>query len=152
MISNVKGEFRKFSAVIHGSDFTKASITVAVDTASVFTNDDKRDGHLKGTDFFDVENFPEMVFKSTAFTKTDDENYQLKGQLTIKGVSKEVVLDVEYGGIGKDPWGQEKAAFAISGKIKRSDWGLSWNAALESGGVLVSDEVRISADVQFVKG
>lgn len=151
MISNVKGVFRKFSANIDGADFTKAPITVTIDSASVFTNDDNRDGHLKGADFFDAEKYPEIVFKSTAFTKVDDENYELKGQLTIKDISKEVTLNVEYGGIGKDPWGHEKAAFTVNGKINRTDWGLNWNAALEAGGVLVSEEVRISADVQFVK-
>jgi len=106
---------------------------------------------LKGADFFDVENHPELTFTGTSFNKIDDENYQLKGILTIKGVSKEIALDVEFGGINKDPWGNEKAGFSINGKINRKDWGLNWNAALETGGVLVSDEVKISAEVQFVK-
>jgi polyisoprenoid-binding protein YceI len=98
-----------------------------------------------------VEKYPELTFKGTSFTKTDDENFKLKGLLTIKGVSKEVTLDVEFGGINKDPWGNEKAGFSVTGKINRRDWGLNWNAALETGGVLVSEEVRISAEVQFVK-
>jgi len=153
MITNVKGEFTKFNADITttGDDFSKASINVTIDAASVFTNEDSRDGHLKSPDFFDVANFPELSFKGTSFKKADDENYKLTGLLTIKGVSKEVTLDVEFGGINKDPWGNQKAGFSLSGKINRKDFGLNWNAALETGGVLVSDEVKLSAEVQFIK-
>jgi len=151
MISNVKGEFRKFNAEIHGDDFTTASIRATIDATSVFTNDDNRDNHLRGADFFDVENYPELVFEGTSFKKIDEENYTLTGNLTIKGIRKEVSFDVEFGGIGKDPWGNEKAGFSLQGKISRKDWGLNWNAALEAGGVLVSDEVRVQAEVQFVK-
>jgi polyisoprenoid-binding protein YceI len=153
MITNVKGEFRKFAGSINaeGEDFSKALINATIDASSIFTNEDNRDGHLKGADFFDVENYPEITFTGTSFKKVDEENYELKGVLTIKGVSKEVALDVEFGGINKDPWGNEKAGFSITGKINRKDWGLNWNAALETGGVLVSDDVKISAEVQFVK-
>ncbi|HEY9116035.1 MAG TPA: YceI family protein [Bacteroidales bacterium] len=151
MISNVKGEFRKFSAEIDGEDFTKSLINVIIDASSIYTNDDSRDGHLKSADFFDTENYSEIVFTGSSFQKLDESNYKLIGQMNIKGVNKSVALDVEFGGINKDPWGNEKAAFAISGKINRKDWGLNWNAALETGGVLVSDEVRIHAEVQFVK-
>lgn len=151
MISNVKGEFRKFTAEVDGEDFIASPIKVVIDASSIYTNDDARDGHLKGADFFDAENHREILFESTSFKKMDGENYQLLGQLIIKGVSSPVSLDVEFGGIGKDPWGNEKAAFAISGKITRSSWGLNWNAALEAGGVLVSDEVHIHAEIQLVK-
>jgi len=153
MITNVKGEFRKFKAEVHanGNDFSKASISATIDAASVFTNEDSRDGHLKSPDFFDVEKYPELTFTGTSFKKMDNENYQLLGTLSIKGIAKEVTLEVEFGGINKDPWGNEKAGFSITGKINRKDWGLNWNAALETGGVLVSDEVKISAEVQFVK-
>jgi len=151
MIANVKGEFRKFSASVDGSDIMKSPVTVEIDAASIYTNEDQRDGHLKSTDFFDVEKYPTLTFKSTAWEKSQDGASTLTGILTIKGVSKEVTLDVEFGGISKDPWGKEKAGFSISGKIIRSDFGLNWNAALETGGVLVSDEVRINAEVQFVK-
>lgn len=151
MITNVKGEFRKFSGEIDGEDFTKAPVKVKIESSSVFTNNDDRDNHLKSGDFFDVENHKELTFESTSFEKVDDDEYKLKGILTIKGVSKEVALDVEFGGTNKDPWGNEKAGFSLSGKINRKDWGLNWNAALESGGVLVSDEVKIQAEVQFVK-
>jgi polyisoprenoid-binding protein YceI len=151
MITNVKGVFRKFEAVIDSEDFTKAKINAAIDATSIFTNDDSRDEHLKSADFFDVENHPTLSFAGTAFKKIDDENYELTGNLNIKGISKEVKFDVEFGGINKDPWGNEKAGFSLSGKINRKDWGLNWNAALETGGVLVSEEVKISAEVQFVK-
>ena len=151
MISNVKGAFRKFEAEADGEDFTSSPVKVTIEASSVFTNDDTRDGHLKSADFFDVENHREITFTSTSFRKTDSENYKLAGLLTIKGVSNAVTLDVEFGGTNKDPWGNEKAAFSLNGKINRKDWGLNWNAALETGGVLVSDEVRISGDIQLVK-
>lgn len=151
MIANVKGEFRTFQAEIDGEDLLKSNVRVVIDATSVYTNENDRDNHLKSADFFDVENHKELVFESTAFEKEDEENYKLKGLLTIKGISKEITLNVEFGGVNKDPWGNEKAGFSLEGKINRKDWGLTWNAALETGGVLVSDEVRISADVQFAK-
>ena len=151
MITNVKGQFRNFSARIEGEDFTNSKLNITIDASSISTNDDQRDGHLKSPDFFDVENHKEILFEGTSFVLLNDEKYVLKGMLTIKGISKEATLDVEFGGINKDPWGNEKAGFSVSGKINRKDWGLNWNAALESGGVLVSDEVRISGEVQLVK-
>ena len=101
--------------------------------------------------FLDAENHKEITFQYTALKTKDDENYELTGILTIKGISKEITLNVEYGGVNKDPWGNDKAGFSINGKINRKDWGLNWNSALETGGVLVSDEVRISAEIQFIK-
>ncbi len=153
MITNVKGEFRSFEGNItsDGSDFDKAKVNVTIDASSIFTNNTDRDAHLQSADFFDVENHKALSFEGTSLTKLDDENYELKGLLTIKGISKEVVLDVEFGGLMKDPYGNEKAGFSVSGKINRKDWGLNWNAALEAGGVMVSDEVRLTAEVQFVK-
>jgi polyisoprenoid-binding protein YceI len=151
MITNVKGEFKKISAEIDGEDFKNAPIKVSIDTSSVSTNEDNRDNHLKSADFFDVEKYKEITFIKTSFKLSEENVYELKGNLTIKGITKEVKLSVEYGGVNKDPWGNEKAGFSVEGKINRSDWGLTWNAQLETGGVLVSDEVRISADVQFVK-
>lgn len=153
MITNVKGEFRSFNASLEsvGTDFSKAKVTATVDADSIFTNNTDRDNHLKSADFFDVENHKELTFEGTSFTKLDDDNYQLKGDLTIKGVTKEISLNVEFGGMAKDPWGNEKAGFSISGKFNRKNWGLNWNAALEAGGVMVSDEVRINGEVQFVK-
>jgi polyisoprenoid-binding protein YceI len=151
MITNVNGAFRSFSAEIGGEDFTTSLITATIDAASIFTNEDARDGHLKSPDFFDTENFKEITFAGTSFKKLSGDDYKLTGNLTIKGITKEVTLDVEFGGIGKDPWGNEKAGFSLSGKINRKDWGLNWNAALEAGGVLVSEEVKVGGEFQFVK-
>lgn len=151
MISNVKGEFKSFTAEIDNEDFKNGTIKVNIATSSIFTNNTDRDNHLRSADFFDVENHQAMTFESTSFAKIGDDAYKLKGLLTIKGISKEVLLDVEFGGINKDPWGNIKAGFSFNGKINRKDWGLNWNAALETGGVLVSDEVKIFGEVQFVK-
>lgn len=153
MITNIKGEFRKIKGEVisNGVDFSQASVNLTIDVSSIDTNDDGRDTHLKSADFFDAENHKEITFTGTSFKKLDDKNYQLKGFLNIRGISKEVILDVEFGGINKDPWGNEKAGFSVTGKINRKEWGLNWNAALETGGVLVSEEVKISAEVQFVK-
>ncbi len=153
MIANVKGEFRKFNATIlsESSDFSKAKVNAKIDASSIFTNNTDRDTHLKGADFFDAGKYEEILFEGTSFTKLDEENYQLKGNLTMKGISKEVALDVEFGGFITDTYGQEKAGFSVSGKINRQEWGLNWNAALETGGVMVSNEVRINAELQFVK-
>ena len=151
MITNIKGEFRNFSAEIDGEDFSKAAISATIDTSSIFTNEDNRDAHLKNADFFDVDNHKEMTFKGNSYTKIDDENYELTGMLSIKGISKEIKLAVEYGGTSKDPWGNEKIGFSINGKINRNDYGLNFNAALETGGFLLGEEVKINADLQFVK-
>ncbi|TRZ46324.1 YceI family protein [Robertkochia solimangrovi] len=151
MISNVKGEFTSFSAQIDGENFESATISAKIDAASVYTNNNDRDTHLKSADFFEVEKYPELSFVSTGIKKIDDEEYKLTGDLTIKGITKPITLDVEFGGYMKDPYGNEKAGFSLSGKLNRKDYGLNWNAALETGGVLVSDEVKLAAEVQFVK-
>lgn len=151
MITNVKGEFRKFNAEITGDDLAKAKIIAVVDADSISTNDTNRDNHLKSSDFFDVENYKEIKFEGSSVEKKKDGTYVLRGILNMKGIPIEVLLDVEFGGINRDPWGNEKAGFSLSGKISRKEWGLNWNAALETGGVLVGDEVTISGEVQFVK-
>ncbi|QEC53444.1 polyisoprenoid-binding protein YceI [Anseongella ginsenosidimutans] len=153
MITNVKGEFRKFNASVesNGSDFSNAKVSATIDAGSIDTNNTDRDAHLKSADFFDAENNAEITFESTGLTKLDEDNYQLKGLLGMKGEKKEIVLDVDFGGFVKDPYGNEKVGFSVSGKLNRKDWGLNWNAALETGGVMVSDEVRLNAEVQFVK-
>ena len=151
MIANVKGEFRKFSAELDGEDFRTSKITVSIDTASIFTNSEDRDNHLRSADFFDVENHPEMKFESSSLIAQGKDKYELKGNLAIRGISKEVSLEVVFGGINKDPWGNEKAGFSVEGSINRKDWNLNWNAALEAGGVLVSDEVKISGEIQLTK-
>lgn len=151
MITNVKGEFKDFTIDVEGDDIFKSSINVAIDASSINTNNNDRDNHLKSADFFDVETHKQLIFKSTSFVQKDDEEYELKGMLTIKGISKEITLDVEFGGVNVDPWGNEKAGFSIEGKINRKNWDLNWNAALETGGVLVSEDVKIYGEVQFVK-
>lgn len=153
MISNIKGEFQKFDAQINsqGEDFNKAKITGSVEANSIYTNNKDRDGHLRSGDFFDAENYKELRFEGTSFDKLDNENYKLTGLLTIKGITKQVVLDMEHGGVMKDTYGQEKAGFSINGKINRKDFGLNWNAALEAGGVMVGEEVRLNGEFQFIK-
>jgi len=153
MITNVKGEFRKFNADVTtiGDDPSTATVHAVIDTDSISTNDESRDKHLRSADFFDVENHEKIVFEGTSFKKIKGDHYELIGILTMKSISKEVKFDVEFGGINKDPWGNQKAGFAISGKINRKDWGLNWNTVLETGGVLVSDEVKINGEVQFLK-
>ncbi len=153
MISNVKGEFRKFEAAVlsDGDDFSNAEVSAVIDASSIDTNNNDRDNHLRSDDFFGADDHPQLTFKSTELNKLDEDNYQLKGLLQIKGVENEVILDVDYGGMMKDPYGNKKAGFTVSGKINRKDWGLNWNTALETGGVLVSDEVRINAEIQLVQ-
>lgn len=147
MISNVKGEFTTFNAEINSDDdnFSSAKVNASVNTDSIFTNNTDRDAHLKGEDFFNAEKFPAITFEANAL------NGDVTGNLTINDVTKPVTLDVDFGGINVDPWGNTKAGFSFEGKIKRSDFGLSWNAALETGGVLVSDDVKIAGELQFVK-
>jgi len=154
MITNVKGVFNEFEASIYttGDDFMTAEVDFWMNPASVSTGSADRDAHLKSADFFDVENHKEITFVANTYEKVDnDSSYELYGDLTIKGITKRIKLDVEFGGVMKDPWGNEKAGFSINGKINRKDWQLNWNAALEAGGLLVSDEVRISCEVQLMK-
>lgn len=153
MITNVKGEFRTFSGSVEtiGNDFSNARAVVEIETASIFTNNDDRDNHLRSADFFDAVNYPVIRFSATGLKPISDEEFALHGILSMHGVEKEISLKAEFGGINKDPWGREKAGFSISGSINRKDWGLNWNAALETGGVLVGEEVKIFAEVQFVK-
>lgn len=151
MISNVKGEFRTFQANIDGEDFTNSTISANIDASSISTNNNDRDTHLKSPDFFEVEKYPVITFVSTSIKKVDDDEFKLVGDLTIKGTTKEITLDTEFGGFMKDPYGNEKAGFSINGKLNRKDFGLNWNAALEAGGVMVANEIKIYAEVQFIK-
>ena len=151
MISNVKGEFKTFQGTIDGEDFTNSTISANIDTNSISTNNNDRDTHLKGPDFFEVEKYPEITFVSTSLKKVDYNEYELVGNLTMKGITKEIKLNTEFGGFMKDPYGNEKAGFSINGKLNRKDFGLNWNAALEAGGVMVGNEIKINAEVQFVK-
>ena len=153
MISNVKGFFSEFKGqlVTEGNDFTSSIISFQINPASINTGAADRDAHLKSPDFFEVENFKEITFTSGKLTKTGDDEFLLNGILTIKGVAQPVELEVEFGGLMTDPWGNEKAGFTLTGKTNRKDFGLIWNAALEAGGVLVGDEIRLNLDVQLLK-
>ncbi|MDB5201189.1 MAG: polyisoprenoid-binding protein [Ferruginibacter sp.] len=154
MITNVKGYFKEFDASIYttGDDFMSAEIDCWINASSVDTGNADRDKHLKGPDFFDPEQFPQINFVANTYENVDgDGSYELWGDLTIKGISKKIKLDVEFGGVMKDPWGNEKAGFSINGKINRKDWGLNWNAALEAGGVMLSDDVHISCEIQLIR-
>lgn len=153
MITNVNGKFTDFKVHASSSNdqFEQPEISFTANAASINTGSEQRDGHLKSADFFDAEKYPEISFKSTSFKKIDSENYQMDGTLTIKDVSKPLSLNVEHGGLQKDPWGNIKTGFTIEGKINRKDFGLNWNAALETGGVMVSEDVRINAEIQLVK-
>lgn len=153
MFTNVSGKFTKFDASIEteGDDFEGAKIHFSGDIDSVSTGNTDRDGHLLSADFFDAAQFPKITFEATSFTKEDEGDFELTGDLTLHGQTKSVKLAAEYSGQMKDPWGNTKAGFALSGKINRKDWGLNWNSALETGGVLVSDEVRLVIELQFIK-
>ncbi len=154
MVSTVTGTFKNYGASIYttNDDFLTAEIDFFAETASVDTGNADRDGHLRSPDFFDAENHKQISFVANTYESVDnDGSYELYGDLTIKGITKRVKLDVEFGGIVKDPWGNEKAGFTINGKVNRKDWDLSWNVPLETGGVLVSEEVRISCEVQLMR-
>ncbi|MBC7586719.1 MAG: YceI family protein [Chitinophagaceae bacterium] len=153
MITNVTGNFTKFDANMEASseDFSDASITFEADTASINTNNEQRDGHLKGDDFFAAEKFSKLSFTSTSFTKTSGDAYKLAGNLTIRDITKPIELAVEYGGTATDPYGQVKSGFEINGKINRKDFGLTWSALTEAGGVMLGDEVKLLLNVQMIK-
>ena len=153
VISNVSGAFKSFNATVEteGEDFSTALINLAAEMASISTNNEQRDAHLRNSDFFEVEKYPELQFKSTKIEKRDSDNYILYGDLTLKGVTKPIHVNVEFNGIAKDPWGGERAGFVVTGKINRSDWGVSFNSILETGGVALSEEVKISSELELVK-
>lgn len=153
MIANVTGGFTQFTvdAVTEGDDFTKAKINFAADVNSINTNNEQRDGHLKSADFFDSEKFPHIKFESTGISRKSNDEFEMIGNLTVKDITKAVNLMVNFGGIGKDPYGNTKAGFTIEGKINRKDFGLTWNAAIETGGMLVGEELRIQSEIQLAK-
>jgi polyisoprenoid-binding protein YceI len=153
MISNVLGSFKEFEGQVttNGNDFSTAAISFSMNSVSVDTEMPDRDTHLKSADFFDAVNYPKITFSGTGLKDLGGDVYELTGNLSIKGVSKPVVLSVEYGGLMTDPWGNVKAGFSITGKINRKDWGLNWNAVLEAGGVVVSEEVKINCDLELAK-
>ena len=147
MISNVKGEFKNFNVDLESEDdnFKNVKAHAVIDTDSISTNNTDRDNHLKSAEFFNAEQHPKITFDANSL------NNDITGNITINDVTKPIELEVDFGGINVDPWGQTKAGFSFEGKIKRSDFGLNWNAALEAGGVMVSDDVKIAGELQFVK-
>ena len=153
MISKVRGSFESFSGTVNFNEENPVNSTVeiAVDRSSINTRDAQRDGHLKSPDFFDVESHPTMRFVSTRVEQIDENNGRLIGDLTIKGVTHEVALDVEYAGVAKSPWGTQSAGFSATGSLNRKDWGLNWNQALETGGVLVGEKISIEIELELVK-
>lgn len=152
MITTVTGHFKNFdaNAVTNGDDISTADISFSADISSISTNNEQRDGHLKSADFFDAEQYPQMTFANGKLEGSGDE-FVLKGDLTIKDVTKPVALEVEYGGMAVDGYGQTKAGFTLSGKIKRKEFGLTWDSVTEAGKVVVSDDVRINAEIQLTK-
>ncbi|MED3661220.1 YceI family protein [Ureibacillus sp. FSL K6-8385] len=155
MVSKVRGRFNSYEAEIEADDLTNptnASISFTFDVASIDTKLEDRDNHLKSADFFDVEKYPTITFKSTNIQKKDDNVFEVTGDLTIKDVTKPVTFEVEFNGKGKNPWGVEVYGFEAHAKINREDFGLTWNAALETGGVLVGKEVKIIAELEVNPG
>jgi polyisoprenoid-binding protein YceI len=154
MISNVKGQFTGVSGklTLDDADVTKSSVEATIDAASISTGEKDRDTHLKSADFFDAEKFPTLNFKSTKITRAGDDELLAEGELTIHGVTRKTVFAVEGPTApGKDPWGNTRIGIAATTKINRKDFGLTWNAALETGGILVGEEVTITLEVQFIK-
>jgi len=153
MITNVTGSFNTFEGSMESNneDFSDAKISFTADINSISTNNEQRDGHLKSDDFFGAEAFPKLTFTSTAFTPKSSGEYLLTGNLTIKGITKSVELNVELGGTATDPYGQVKTGFEINGKINRKDFGLNWSAVTEAGNIMVSEEVKLQLAVQLIK-
>jgi polyisoprenoid-binding protein YceI len=153
VISTVTGSFNQFTAELEAEkeDFTDAKVTFTADVDSIDTNNAQRDGHLKSDDFFGAANHPKLTFVSTSLAQKSGSDYVLKGDLTIKGTTKAVELAVDFGGVAKDPYGQTKVGFEATGKINRKDFGLAWSAVTEAGGVVVSDEVKLILNIQFIK-
>lgn len=153
VITNVSGKFDSFEGSVTSSseDFADAQINFSADINSINTGNEQRDGHLKSDDFFNAEQFPKLTFTSTSFKKVSGEQYKLEGHMTIRDITKPVTLDVEFGGTIVDPWGNLKAGFEINGKINRKDFNLKWDALTETGGAVVSDEVKLHIHIELQK-
>ncbi|WP_327661439.1 MULTISPECIES: YceI family protein [unclassified Streptomyces] len=153
MVTNVKGSFSDFTGSLHldGSDPAKSTASFDVQMASISTGNEDRDGHLKSADFFKIDEFPTMTFRSTSAESLGGDDYRITGDLTILGTTKPLTIDLEFNGVAKDPFGNERVGFEGKSEILRSDWGLSWNAALETGGVLISDKIKLNFDISAIK-
>ena len=150
MVSKVRGRFTGVEGTIEGNpeDLTGANINFTIDASTIHTNSEDRDNHLRSADFFDTETFPTITFVSTDIVKKGDNEYDVTGDMTVKDVTKKITFEAEYEGTGKNPWGVDVAGFEVEGKISRKEFGLTWNQALEAGGVLVGDDIKITIDLQ----
>lgn len=153
VITDVEGYFKDYDAQItaSGDDFTKANINFTVNTNSIFTDNNDRDNHLRSDDFFNSEKYPQMTFKGKSIKKLGSDKYKLVGDFTIRDVTKQITLDVKYNGIIKDPWGNTKAGFKVTGQINRFDFNLKWNKAIETGSLVVGKEVKLIIDLELIK-
>ncbi len=153
MISNVGGTFTVFGGTMESSedDFTDAKIDFEADTASITTNNEQRDGHLRSEEFFASDTYPKLSFKKGTLRRVNADHYRLSGELTIRDVTKPVEFSAEYLGSATDPWGQQKIGFEISGSVLRKDYGLSWDSVTEAGGIVVSNEVKLALNIQLIK-
>ncbi|MBL0743718.1 YceI family protein [Chryseolinea lacunae] len=153
MVSWVTGAFQKFEATVEteGDDIATASVTFKADLSSISTNNEQRDAHLRSGDFFDADNHPQVSFVSNKLEKVTDADYKMHGTLTMRGVSKPLTVNVDFGGIVKDPWGNTRAGFTMNGKLNRKDFGISFSMLSETGGVLLGDDVTLNANMEFVQ-
>ncbi|MFJ4484017.1 YceI family protein [Streptomyces longwoodensis] len=153
MVTNVKGKFTDFTGALHldGTDPARSTATLDVRMDSIDTGSADRDGHLKSADFFKIEEFPTMTFRSTGAEALGGDDYRITGELSLLGVTKPLTIDLEFNGAAKDPFGNERVGFEGKAEILRSDWGLTWNAALETGGVLVSDKIKLTFDISAIR-
>ena len=153
MVSWVTGSFKQFNATVEteGKDMSTAKVRFTADINSISTNNEQRDAHLRTGDFFDAEKYPQLIFESEKLEKINEEDYKVYGTLTMRGVSKKIILNAEYGGITQDPWGNTRIGFSVSGKINRKDFGVSFSMISETGGILLGEEVTINANAEFVK-
>ncbi|MFJ6570825.1 YceI family protein [Streptomyces sp. NPDC091292] len=153
MVTNVKGSFLQFEGALHldGADPSKSTASIDVSMDSIDTGSADRDGHLKSADFFDIEKYPKMTFRSTGAEALGGDDYRITGDLSILGTTKPISIDLEFNGAAKDPFGNERVGFEGKTELIRSEWGLTWNAALETGGVLVSDKIKLVFDISAIK-
>ena len=154
VISTVTGFFKKFNGAVEteSEDFDGAKVNFSIDVNSIDTNDDNRNGHLKSPDFFAAEQYPTIEFKNGVISKDANDNYTLKGDLTIRDTTKPLTLTVEFNGVTKDPWGNTRAGFEVNGKVNRKDFGLSWSAVTEAGNLVVADDVKLHFNIEAIKG
>ena len=153
MVTNVKGKFLDFSGALHldGADPSRSTASLDIKMDSIDTGSADRDGHLKSADFFKTDEFPTMTFRSTAAEALGGDDYRITGDLTILGTTRPITIDLEFNGAAKDPFGNERVGFEGKAEILRSEWGLTWNAALETGGVLVSDKIKLNFDISAIR-